>query len=972
MHALRQLHAYVQWTQKSKEHALIIFCGIALTCVVAFLYLFQPLMLSTLDLKLYDTMLNFRSGRTSSSGVVIVDIDTKSLLQYGQWPWPRYLIAQLIDKLRKMGARSVGVDILFAEPDRSPLRTVYKNNSADFNHTGRVPGGRRQYTDNDAMLADALRKGPFVLGYEFVFGERIEKTCILHPVNVLIRKEREAPDSVRGLFKPSSVDCIYQPLAKATPASGFLNVRPDHDGIVRRVPLIMEYAGRYYAHLVLAVFLAAARQEQMVLTVGQAGTERLSIENVDIPLDHRGSFLIPFHGPNGTYRHISALNILSGRTKTPEVEGHIVIIGVVAPGLLDIHATPTEPAMAGVEMLANVVDAILQRDFIVRPKAAVAYEFIAVVFFGLFSTVLLARFKTVANLAFLFLFALAVVILTYFLFRKGIYISPLYPILAYASNFSLLSVLDFWHKERLLKEKTKLQLSTQEALKESKEKISQILNSTAEGIYGLDLNGNCTFCNPSSIRILRYNDENDLIGENMHDLIHHTKADGTPYPKDNCATYRACAKGEYIHRDREILWRSDGSSFPAELWAHPISRGNELMGAVVTFIDITERVALENQLRQAQKMQAIGTLAGGVAHDFNNILMAIIGYGTMAQNRIKDDYKTKEFIGEMLNASNRAAELTHGLLAFSRKQIISLKQVDLNTIARRMHSMIVRLIGEDIDLKTILVNRTLPVLVDESQIEQVLLNLVTNARDAMPDGGYLVIQTEETSIDQAYAEAHSFENPGKYAVLTVSDTGTGIDMKTRENIFEPFFTTKGVGKGTGLGLAMVYGTIKQLNGNVTVYSEVGKGATFRIYLPLAQTEEEAISKPIEPLPLGNSETILVAEDDPQVRRVTRMCLEEYGHKVIEAENGEEAVKRFIENRDKIAVVLLDVIMPVKNGRDVYEEIKKLDPDVKAIFMSGYTDDIISRKGILKEGFDFISKPINPGTLIRKIREVLDR
>jgi len=233
---------------------------------------------------------------------------------------------------------------------------------ADFNYTVNLSGVPRQYIDNDALLAEALRKGPFVLGYQFSFGDRIEKRCTLHPVNILLRKEQEVPDSVNGLFKPSYVDCIYQPLAEASPASGFFNIQPDHDGIIRRVPLIMEYKGRLYAHLSLAVLLSAAKPENMVLTVGKTGTESLSIDNVEIPLEHNGSFLIPFHGPHGAYRHISASDILNGTTETREIEGHIVIMGASAPGLLDIHATPTDPTMAGVDVLANIIDAILQGD----------------------------------------------------------------------------------------------------------------------------------------------------------------------------------------------------------------------------------------------------------------------------------------------------------------------------------------------------------------------------------------------------------------------------------------------------------------------------------------------------------------------------------------------------------------------------------------------------------------------------------
>jgi adenylate cyclase len=430
-------------------------------------------LLSTLDLKIYDALLKSRPAHTASGSIVIVAIDTASLAQYGQWPWPRYLIARLIDKLREMGALSVGVDILFAEPDRSSQRNIQKHIAEDFNQTVNLSKVPQQYMDNDAMLAEALRKGPFVLGYQFLFGDSIEKRCTLHPVNILIRKGHEISDSENSLFKASSVDCIYQPLAEATPASGFFNIKPDQDGIIRRVPLLMEYDGQFYAHLSLATLLSAVKPEHMVLTVGRAGAENLSIDDVEIPLQNKGFFLIPFHGPHGTYRHISAADILKGTTETREIEGHIVIIGAVAPGLLDIHATPIDLTMAGVEVHANIIDAILQGDFLMRPKDAVIYEFIAIVFLGLFSTILSARRKAIINLTFLFLLTLVVVILTVLLFRNGIYLSPLYPILVSTSNFSLLSFLNFWRQERVLREKTKLQLTTQEAMIETIANITE-------------------------------------------------------------------------------------------------------------------------------------------------------------------------------------------------------------------------------------------------------------------------------------------------------------------------------------------------------------------------------------------------------------------------------------------------------------------------------------------------------------------
>ncbi len=448
-----------------------------MTCAVAFFYVLQPLLLSSLDLKIYDTLLKLRPCHNPSDHVVIVDIDTKSLAQYGQWPWPRYRISQLLDKLHGMGASSVGVDILFTEPDRSSLQNIQKDILTDFNCAISLSGVPRQYLDNDALLAESLRKGPFVLGYQFSFGDHLEKRGKLHPVDLLLKKEEAVPDSVNGLFKPSSVDGLFQPLSEATPASGFINVKPDHDGIIRRVPLLMEYEGRFYPQLSLAVLLSATKSEQIVLTVGRAGTESLSIEGLEIPLEEKGAFLIPFHGPRGTYRHLSAADILNGTVKNQEIEGRIVFIGATAPGLFDIRATPTDPSMAGVEVHANILDSLLQGDFLVRPKAAVIYEFIALIFFGLLSTILFARCKAVVNLTSLFLFLLIAVILPVFLFRKGIYLSPLYPVLAYTSNFSLLSFLDFWHGEWLLKEKTRLQLATQDAMLEAIANITETRDS---------------------------------------------------------------------------------------------------------------------------------------------------------------------------------------------------------------------------------------------------------------------------------------------------------------------------------------------------------------------------------------------------------------------------------------------------------------------------------------------------------------
>jgi len=388
-------------------------------------------------------------------------------------------------------------------------------------------------------------------------------------------------------------------------------------------------------------------------------------------------------------------------------------------------------------------------------------------------------------------------------------------------------------------------------------------------------------------------------------------------------------------------------------------------------IDISERKRLEDQLRQSQKMESIGTLAGGISHDFNNILTAIIGYGSLLQMKIGDDDPLRHNVDQILASANRAASLTQGLLAYSRKQILNPQRVNLNDIIMKVERLLARLIGEDVEFKCILADKDVTVLADAGQLEQILMNLATNARDAMPDGGYLYIETRLADLDEASAKAHDVRKPGTYAQILVTDSGMGMDQKTMDRIFEPFFTTKEVGRGTGLGLAMVYGIVKQHNGFVEVESEIGRGTTLKIYLPVAPGAVEETQAVDLPAVKGGTETILVAEDDETVRKLITSVLTQFGYAVIQAEDGEDAVKKFMANRGVIKLLLLDVMMPKKNGKEVYDKIRIFEPDIKALFLSGYPADIMSQKGLLEKGLNFIYKPIPMNDLLRKVRAILD-
>jgi PAS domain S-box-containing protein len=388
--------------------------------------------------------------------------------------------------------------------------------------------------------------------------------------------------------------------------------------------------------------------------------------------------------------------------------------------------------------------------------------------------------------------------------------------------------------------------------------------------------------------------------------------------------------------------------------------------------NITDRRKLEDQLLQSQKMESIGTLAGGIAHDFNNILTAIIGYASVTQMKMPEDDPLRHNLEQILASSERAAVLTQSLLAFSRKQISNPEAVNLNELVRKAEKFLSRVIGEDIELKMTLSDNGLTVMADAGQLEQVLMNFATNAKDAMPKGGTLTIETGLEELDMDFLKIHEYGKPGMYAMLTVTDTGHGMDENTRQRIFEPFFTTKEVGKGTGLGLSMVYGIIKQHNGYINCYSEPGAGTTFKIYLPVIEKETEKAKKEEHITLSGGTETILLAEDEESVRRLMKEVLEEDGYKVIEAADGEEAVNKFMENKDRIDILLLDIIMPKMNGREAYERIKRIKPDIKLLMASGYPTDFISQKGIIEEGLNFIAKPMSPTKLLKKVRDTLDK
>jgi len=505
----------------------------------------------------------------------------------------------------------------------------------------------------------------------------------------------------------------------------------------------------------------------------------------------------------------------------------------------------------------------------------------------------------------------------------------------------------------------------EEALRASEERYRTLFQGAAEGILVADIETKkFRYANPAVCRMLGYTEEE--LGQMGLSDIHP--------PRDLewvVAEFMAQARGEKTVVSAVPCLRKDGTTIYADITTAPVVIDGKDYN-VGFFNDVTERKQLQEQLREAQKMEAVGRLAGGIAHDFNNLLTIINGYGQLVLDRLGSRDPLRGQVEEIKKAGERATALTRQLLAFSRRQVLAPQVLDLNEVVANIDKMLRRLIGEDIDLVTVLGANLGRVKADPGQIEQVILNLAVNARDAMPHGGKLTLETANAELDAGYAQGHFAVQPGQYVRLAVSDTGHGMDAETQSHIFEPFFTTKEQGKGTGLGLAMVYGIVKQSGGHIWVYSETGLGTTFKIYLPQV-SEAVAVPETRTPLiaPGRGTETILLVEDEVAVRLLARGVLESHGYKVLEARHGEDALLICEQYKGPIHLLLTDVVMPQMNGPELAEHLAPFHREMKVLYMSGYTDNATVHHGVLNSGTAFLQKPFIPEALARKVREVLD-
>ena len=505
----------------------------------------------------------------------------------------------------------------------------------------------------------------------------------------------------------------------------------------------------------------------------------------------------------------------------------------------------------------------------------------------------------------------------------------------------------------------------EEALRESEKRLQAILDNSPALIFLKNTEGRYLYVNPQFANLTPLTRE-QILGKTDDEIF--LPAHAAAFRANDLKVLQAGVALEF----EEVADQQDGPH-TSIVSKFPLRNAEGKVYAICGIAtDITERKSLEAQLRQSQKMEAVGQLAGGIAHDFNNLLTVINGYSELMLLSLPVEHPHCATFEQIRQAGEKASRLIRQLMAFSRQQVLQPKVLDLNAVVANIDTMLQRVIGEDIDLLTILSPGLASVKADPGQIEQVLMNLLVNARDAMPAGGRLTIETADVVLDTDYARTHVAVNPGRYVMLAVSDNGCGMDAETQARIFEPFFTTKELGKGTGLGLSTVYGIVKQSGGNIGVYSEPGRGTTFRIYLPRIEEAAEAVEpgKAREQLPRG-SETILLVEDEAGVRTLAKTILQTHGYTVLDAAQGKDAFLLSGQHEGLIHLMVTDMVMPEMSGREVAERLKPLRPNMKVLFMSGFTDKAMVHHEELDPGMAFLQKPFTPQTLARKVREVLD-
>lgn len=951
---------------------------VLLTSLLSFFYYFSPPFLQTINLETTDFILKSSEPRKANGEVVVVEIDDASLADTGQWPWPRSTLAKLLRAINESKPAVVGLNILFPERDRTSPILWQQGLEDDYGYSVDTSGIPAEHLDNDVFLAETLAQGPFVLGYEFLFdhGENGTRQCAPRPISLVWQKERTKQISSLELHSATGVICNYPVLEKSVRWSGFLNGSVDGDGSVRRLPLVIGTEENVYPSFALAVLLQYTGGDTLLLQEEYSGLFNFSTKAMDLSVDRSGHYLFGPAMKEGN-KSFSAIDILRGEIDPSAFSGKIVLVGLTATGLNQTFPTLLSPETSLLEIHRHSLESLLYGNIVVRLPSFGVVE-IALSFLLVLLFVFSSRFwAPVWSITIALLFIVLVWGTCYALANTANHLfSPLLPTLAVLGSCCLALPIRFYFLQSEARRQAGDALMQ---LKSSEHSLDSILQTIPDIVFRLDTRGRITYLSPA---IASYVDNPDLLyGQSIFQLVSPEDLNRAQFHLDERRT------GARATRDLEICLQFGDFGASTEegkryfsISTQGLYKNNEIqsenfLGTQGIVKDITEKKKLEQELLQAQKMEVVGTLAAGIAHDLNNILSGLVSYPDLLLREIDQDNPLYEKISIIQKSGKKAATIVQDLLTLARRNSGSAMVCDLNAIVRDYADSLefqqLKKEHAEVSVQFDLDKNLFYIKGSVVHLSKVVMNILQNALEAMEGKGSIRLETKNVYLD---SPVHGYEiiSEGEYVSLSVSDSGAGISREDLPRVFEPFYTKKSLGRsGTGLGMSIIWATVKDHGGFIDIESSVGVGTTITLYLPSTREELERLetSSLIEEY-LGN-EKIMVIDDVAEQRKLAKQMLESVGYEVITMASGEKAVAYVKEN--SVDLVVLDMIMPGGwDGLETYRQIIRHSPGQKTIIASGYSASERVAEVQNLGGGEYVQKPFSMRRLLRAIRNELDR